>query len=661
MILRPHAPWYSDALRKAKQVRRQCERRHRSSGLAVHKEAYRKQCNVYHDLLAKAKTSYHSKEISDATAKGNLFRVVDKLVKPYSGCSLPSHASAKELSDRFVNFFHQKISNLRERLDSTGPVSMQQRIPESGCTTSFTSFCSVTKDDVLSAMKSSHVTSCLLDPLPVSIFKECMHELLPVITTIVNRSLLTGQFPSSLKHALITPLLKKSTLDANTLANYRPISNLSYLGKLIERIAISQLQGYLRENNLMASMQSAYRPHHSTESALLRVNNDILRALDKGKEALLVLLDFSSAFDTIDHQLLFRRLNSRYGISGTALSWIRSYLYDRSQSVVINDTISNKSPLIWGVPQGSVAGPLLFALYSAPLQDIIKAHGVDVMFYADDTQLYLIFDPANRDHAIRVMERCIAAVKAWALENKLVLNDAKTELIHMNSRFRSTLPSPSLSVGDTVIEPSQCARNLGVMIDSNLRMEDQISAVCKSAMAAIRKISQIRHYLSDENTATLVHAFVTSRLDACNSLIYLLPDTLTSKLQRIQNTAARLVARIPRHHHITPTLQSLHWLPIKYRAIYKILLLTYKAQHGLAPQYISDLLVQRSEKCFKPRKTKTSLLSFRHRVSTMNYGERSFSHAAPTLWNKLPYHIRSADSLLTYKRLLKTHLFCMYF
>ncbi len=661
VILRPHSPWYSDALRKAKQVKRQSERRYRSSGLAVHKELYRDQCNIYQDLLAKAKTSYHSQEISDATERGNLFRVVDKLVKPYSGCSLPSHKDSKELADRFVNFFHQKISSLRERLDSVSSVSTQNTASEHTSRCSFASFSAVSENDVLNTIKSSHVTSCLLDPLPVSMFKECMSDLLPVITTIVNRSLLTGQFPSSLKHAVITPLLKKSKLDADTLANYRPISNLSYLGKLIERIAISQLQVYLRDNNLMASMQSAYRPHHSTESALLRVYNDVLCALDKGKEALLVLLDFSSAFDTIDHQLLFRRLNSRYGISGTALSWIKSYLKDRTQSVVINDTVSDKSPLIWGVPQGSVAGPLLFTLYSAPLQDVISAHGVNVMFYADDTQLYLIFDPVDRDHAIHVMEECIVDVKAWALENKLVLNDAKTEFVHFKSRFsRSTAVSPCLSVGDSDIEPTQSARNLGVIVDSTLCMNDHIDAVCRSALAAIRKISQIRQYLSDDNTATLVHAFVTSRLDACNSLIYGLPDKHVSKLQRIQNTAARLVARVPRFHHITPTLQSLHWLPIKHRSVYKLLLIAYKAQNGLAPQYISDLLVQYSPKR-QLRSSNKSLLSVSYRASTKYYGDRSLIFAAPTLWNNLPHQIRSADTLITFKRLLKTHLFCMSF
>ena len=186
-----------------------------------------------------------------------------------------------------------------------------------------------------------------------------------MLTQIVNKSITSGDFPSALKHANVIPLLKKAKLDSEVLANYRQISNLPYLGKLIERLVINKVQSWLHTR-----AQSAYRPHHNTETALLSVINEMLCALDEHKEALPVLLDFSSAFDTIDHTILHRRLSSRYGITGKALEWLKSYLKDRTQSVVIGDSPSDRTILKWGVPQGSVAGPLLFTLYSVPLQDV---------------------------------------------------------------------------------------------------------------------------------------------------------------------------------------------------------------------------------------------------------------------------------------------------
>ena len=228
------------------------------------------------------------------------------------------------------------------------------------------------------------------------------------------------------------------------MTNYRPISNFRYISKLIERAAVTQLQAYLCENNLHAKMQSAYRPFHSTETALLRVQNDILLALDNNKEAILAMLDFSAAFDTIDHNHLIHRFSSRYGITDTALNWISSYLHNRNQCVLINNVKSDYHHLWCGVPQGSVAGPLAFIMSSAPLQDLIAAHGISSVVYADDTQLYITFDPADRASAVKRIEKCVQDVKSWTLSNKLALNDSKTEIIFLSSRFTKNAPPPIL-------------------------------------------------------------------------------------------------------------------------------------------------------------------------------------------------------------------------
>ena len=181
-------------------------------------------------------------------------------------------------------------------------------------------------DEIRSIVMRSPSKSCSLDPLPTVLLKECIDVLLPIIMSIINSSLASGSVPSVFKSALVTPCIKKLKLDSNILNNYRPISNLRFLSKVLERAVLPQLLSYLHENKLYPEFQSAYRPCHSTETALLRVQNDLLRILDEGNEAFLILLDFSAAFDTIDHGLLLQRLEKRFGFSGTVISWFRFYL-----------------------------------------------------------------------------------------------------------------------------------------------------------------------------------------------------------------------------------------------------------------------------------------------------------------------------------------------
>jgi len=277
--------------------------------------------------------------------------------------------------------------------------------------------------------------------------------------------------------------------------------------------------------------------------------------------------------------------------------------------------------------------------------------------YADDTQLLITFFPEDGDMAVSKMEACKADIKAWCVQNDLVLNDAKTEMIHFSSKFgKQSAWSPKLKIGDSVINPSPQARNLGAIMDPSMTMTQHVNNVCRGALAGIRKIGQIRNFLNKDSTSRLVHAFVTSKLDACNSLLINLPDRDIAKIQHVQNTAARLVLRAPRRQHITPLLKCLHWLPIKQRTAYKILLLVFKTLSGHAPDYIADLITVH----VPPRPLRSSSQR-RLEVPQTNkyYGERTFMFAAAELWNNLPNEIRDSASLNMFK--LKTYFFRMYF
>ena len=197
----------------------------------------------------------------------------------------------------------------------------------------------------------------------------CSSTLLPLITRVINSSLQSGVMPETMKKALVTPMIKKRDASPEDLSNYRPISNLSFLGKLIEKAAVKLIQEYISVSNLHNPLQSAHRPRHSVETALIRVQNDIFTALDQRKEVLLVLLDFTSAFDTIEHTTMHDRLKHLYGLGGTVLKWLKSYLSDRVHVVKVRDSLSDLVTDNCVVPQGSVIGPMLYTLYSAPISN----------------------------------------------------------------------------------------------------------------------------------------------------------------------------------------------------------------------------------------------------------------------------------------------------
>ena len=210
--------------------------------------------------------------------------------------------------------------------------------------------------------------------------------------------------------------------------NYRPISNLSYMSKLVERMVSQQITAFLDEHCLLPKFQSGFRKHHSTETAILKVMSDILTATSKGNITLLGLLDMSAAFDTVDHGILLHRLETSFGVSGSALAWFQSFLHSRTKLVIFNELPSKTVVITSRVPQGSVLGPLLFLLYTADIPVIAAEHGLGVHCYADDGQLYIYDKASATNNLISVVTGCIAEIDEWMSSNRLKLNADKPSL-----------------------------------------------------------------------------------------------------------------------------------------------------------------------------------------------------------------------------------------
>ena len=275
--------------------------------------------------------------------------------------------------------------------------------------------------------------------------------------------------------------------------------------------------------------------------------------------------------------------------------------------------------------------------------------------YADDTQLYISMKPEDRPQTMEKLESCLHDICCWMRNNQLVLNDSKTELLHVSSPLKRVQELPPIHIGNALISSSPTVRDLGVVLDKHLSLRHQVNMICRHASLALHRIGKIRHLLDKHTTEILVHSFVSSVLDNCNCLLINIPNKDVAKLQRIQNSAARLVSRLSKREHITPILKELHWLPVTHRIKYKVILMTFKAIYETCPDYTCDLITP-----YIPsrslRSSSQNLLSTKN-TRTKTFGARMFSCAAPLLWNALPSKLRSQENTDLFKSQLKTYLF----
>ena len=277
-------------------------------------------------------------------------------------------------------------------------------------------------------------------------------------------------------------------------------------------------------------------------------------------------------------------------------------------------------------------------------------------FYADDTQLYIPFSPQDHTHTLSLLSATLDSVHSWLSSNRLIVNPSKTEyLLVGSSHQRAKIISSSLAFKGNILLPSASVRNLGVTFDSDLSLTKHISSTCSSSYHIIRQLRQIRSSLDHNTSVLLANALVSSKLDFCNSLLYGLPQSSIHRLQLVQNSLARVVCPlVKRHDHITPTLRRLHWLPINSRITYKIAVITYKTLHQQSPSYLHSLLIP-----YIPTRHLRSSDKLLLTVPSLksSAGRRSFSFAAPSIWNSLPFSLRSTTTLQSFRAGLKTHLF----
>jgi hypothetical protein len=368
----------------------------------------------------------------------------------------------------------------------------------------------------------------------------------------------------------------------------------------------------------------------------------------------------SSAFDTVDHQVILDVLRRRFDVRDAALDWFQSYFSDRTQVVAIGSCLSCERNLTTGVPQGSAFGPRSYVAYSEDVVDNLVEHCTSHHLFADDIQGAAHNKPRSASLIVTALENCVNSVNRWCCSKRLQLNTRKTEVLWFGSHRnleKLTPDAKNLNIGSDVIMPTKVVRDLGVYFDSEMNMKAHISKTSRACFYHLRRLRAVRNRLGQEIATRLVCAFVLSRLDYCNAVLAGLPASTLQPLQKVLNSAARLVLNLRPGEPTTAALRQLHWLPVRQRIEYKLCLLVHLSINGQAPDYLLELLESVADMPGRASLRSVGRCSLNVPRTRLKMGERAFSIAAPQAWNRLPLEIKLVKDTLSFKKQLKTFLF----
>ena len=510
----------------------------------------------------------------------SLFKVANELLDKNEDRVLPSHSNPKELADQFNQYYVDKVNKIRESIPEVAEDSTYYSRPFNG--ERLYTLRPTTDEEVMEVIKESGIKTSVEDPIPAKLLQSSLDIVVPTFTKLINKSLQEGNM-DGVKSSVIDPLIKKAGLDFDSKKNYRPVNNLVFFSKLIERIVKRRLDEHMSKNGLHEITQFGYKTHHSTETMMLGLTDEALRGFDNNMATIIIFLDLSAAFDTIDIEKLIDILNTELGIDGVALEWFRSFLTGRTQRVKIENEYSESCEVPCGAPQGSVLGPKLFNINVRSQPQVFKHCLFSTSSFADDSNGRRTFALAFQFQVIKNdVVNCMNRIVTWSHAHFMKINPEKTELmlLYPSSLSREVIIKGVL-MDDQCIRFSKQVKNVGVSIDCNLTMNKHVNSVVSHCYKILKDIGRIKKYLDRSDLEKLVHAVIANRLDYCNSLLVNMSKENLFKYQKVQNAAAKLILGRRRRDSATLALRELHWLNIEARITFKILLIVYKVVRGI--------------------------------------------------------------------------------
>ena len=651
-------PWYNSTLQQAKQFKRRAERKYKKDPSEENKSNLHKSRNEYNKKLKTRRTEYFKNKISvSLNDQKTLFKTLNKISGTTKKKVLPTYDTNQNIADQFSEHYINKISNIRTNINNKCISQPSENISFAERPILFQKFQTITLYDLNKIIKSMKKKFSNLDPIPTSLLTNSLETLSPIILHIINEIITNATFPSALKYALITPIIKNTKVSNQDLGNYRPVSSLPFFSKIVERAIYDQLEGYLERNNLHAYSQSAYRKFNSCETAMIKITDDIQKHLLDNKYVAMILLDNSCAFDTVDHEILCNMLESNFHLGKEAIKLIRSYLGNRSFSVIVGGARSKAQPLKHGVPQGSLLGPLLYIMYTKEIEAIANKFRIQINMYADDVQLYISFELNDLHQVKSDILNCLSEIKTYMDLKFLKINTDKTQLKLFKPNKISL--NYNLNFSGTTLECLQEINILGVKINNNLDLSKFIAKKVQVCSYKLRNLTFIKNSLPYQSRVTLITNLILSNLDYCNALLACASESALRPLQLILNRAVRFIFNIGRRTHITPFLKKLHFLPVNQRIFFKTCLTAFKVFNGIAPAPL-----QSKFKKFVP----TTAISLRNNVgrdkfmfeeSLEDHKRNTVANKIKINWNSLPLRTRQLprNEINKFKTELKTLLF----
>ena len=687
-----YAPWLSSETKIKMAERDNAKKIASETNCEEHWILYRRLRNTVNRVLRKEKHNWQKDKLKkfeeDSDCK-QIWRSVKSCLN-WTTSGTPSQlfyegkleTQPSQLAECMNKYFIQKVQNLKENLAQTNhdPLSKLRRLMyDRKCKFNLKPVHPDLIDKMIRKLKNSG--SVGLDYIDTKIIKLARAELVPAITHIINLSINTSTFPAQFKKAKVVPLHKSG--DELNAKNYRPVAMLPVLSKLAERAIFVQVLEYFEHHGLLHPNHHGFRPHHSTTSALLQMYDTWIEAMDRGEATGVIFLDLSAAFDMVPHSLLIEKLKL-YGFDEDSSAWIYSYLSGRMQTVCIDGTCSSLLPLEYGVPQGSILGPLLYVIFTNDLPEVVHdhhdlIHGVPhdnehlaiqqhsysmlcpdcggICCYADDSSYSYSSKSAYQiSETITAQFRKISDCMA---RNKLKLNGDKTHLLClMTDEARRAKPTfqIELNTGEEVIEASKSEKLLGGIIGQNLKFAEHIQNDEKSLLKTVSKrlaaLKKLSYLTSFKSRKMIANGLIMSKLVYLITLWAGTEKYLIKSLQIIQNKAARIVTRQGRRTPVQSILGQCGWLSIAQLGVFHSLVEIFKIMVTKSPHYLYLKLTPGSVRELRS----TADLKIRlggESQAVSELARNSFKYRATRQWNMLPLEIRQAENLNIFKLKLK--------
>lgn len=620
-VSKPSAPWLTDNLRMILKERDKALYKYKNNKTPENWNHYKELRNFALASVRREKTAYaESLESSGPKKFWQGLRHLNIKISSHNNADLPPNlCDPNAINDYFISVFN-KSDNCKKKIHYYSNNQFSEK------TFSFSLVDQHTVQTIIDGIRSNASGS---DGITLEMLQLCTPQIIDHVTNLINSCLEVGYFPRPWRESVVCPIPKKP--NPETTQDLRPISLLPIISKVLERIVYVQISQYISDNNILPSQQSGFREGHSTVTALLNITDNIIRALDKKLAVIMIALDYSKAFDVIDHDLLVAKLKF-YGCNDVVLSFFKSYLWNRSQRVRIDGNYSVPDKIISGVPQGSILGPLLFLLYTSDLSHVVEWS--EVYQYADDTQLVHCFDPDHSGLACEHINADLSSILQYSTEHNLTINPNKTKLLLFAHRKRRAGIENNIciEIGGVRLSFTNKVKILGLNIDSSLRFQDHISAILQKCYLRMRLLYANRYILNFKTRKKLSNSLVLSILNYSLIVYYPCLDKITQlKLQRVQNTCVRFVWNLRKFDHISGYINQLQWLKMSLLFKFYYLTFIYRLFKDQRPNYLLEKLIYRN--VVHDKNIRHITLTMPHHATALF--ARSYTYNAVSLYNRI--------------------------